>query len=150
MREVKIEIVEKLRKDTGAGVMNCLKALKDSNGDYTKAKQIIKKLDLAKAKKKSGQKTEQGIIESYVHQGKIGVLIELKCQTDFVARSDDFKELAHNLAMQIAALNPKDNNNLLKGLYIKDETINIEDLVKKVIAKIGENIKIKRFCRYEI
>lgn len=145
-----IEIIQKLRDATGAGVMSCKKAFAEANGDFYKAAEIIKEWGLAKVEQKSDRSTGAGLLETYIHNDRVGVMLELRCETDFVARSDVFKELAHNLVMQIAAMEPADVDNLLSQSYIKDESITINDLAKDAIARVGENIKIERFCRYEL
>jgi elongation factor Ts len=142
--------IQKLREITGAGVMECKKALEEANGDFDKAISIIHERGQVLAQKKKERTTGAGVLESYVHNERVGVLLELRCETDFVAKSKEFKELAHNLAMQIAAMAPTDVNDLLTQIYIKDEKLTIEELIKQTIAKFGENIQIERFCRYEI
>lgn len=144
------EQIQKLREITGAGVMECKRALQEANGDFDKAISIIHEEGLVRAEKKKERTTGAGVLESYVHNERVGVLLELRCETDFVGRSKEFRELAHNLAMQIAAMDPADVEDLLKQMYIKDETLTVEDLIKRVIAKLGENIKVERFCRYEV
>ncbi|NCO15510.1 translation elongation factor Ts [Candidatus Wolfebacteria bacterium CG18_big_fil_WC_8_21_14_2_50_39_7] len=144
------EQIQKLREITGAGVMECKRALQEADGDFDKAISIIHEEGLIRAEKKKERTTGAGILESYVHNERVGVLLELRCETDFVGRSKEFKELAHNLAMQIVAMDPINIDDLLKQMYIKDETLTVEDLIKRVIAKLGENIKVERFCRYEI
>lgn len=145
-----IEIIQKLRDMTGAGVMSCKKAFQEVSGDFEKAVALIKERGLIKVEAKSGRSTGSGLLETYIHNGRVGVLLELRCETDFVARSEVFKELAHNLAMQVAAMDPADVDNLLAQPYIKDESKTINDLVKEAIARLGENTKVERFCRYEI
>ena len=142
--------IQKLRDITGAGVMECKKAMEEAMGDIEQAVRIIHERGLLKAEKKQARSTGAGLLESYVHNERIGALLELRCETDFAAKSKDFRDLAHNLAMQIAAMNPQDIDDLLKQMYIKDESLSIESLVKQVITKVGENIKIERFCRYEL
>jgi len=144
--------IQKLRELTGAGVMECQKALKEANGNFEKAISLIHEQGevLAQKKKERGAKLGAGVLESYIHNERVGVLLELRCETDFVARSKEFKELAHNLALQIAATDPKDVDDLLAQLYIKDEALKVESLIKQTIAKVGENIKVERFCRYEL
>lgn len=144
------EDIKKLREITGAGIMDCKKALKDSRGDFEAAIKLIQERDLIKAEKKVGRSTNAGFLESYIHNGRVGVLLEIRCETDFVARSEPFKELAHNLAMQIISMNPESVEDLLKQFYIKDESLTVKQLVKGVIARVGENIEINRFCRYEV
>lgn len=145
-----INDIQKLRQTTGAGIMECKKALQETAGDFDKAKAFIYEQGLVKAGKKGGRATGAGLLESYIHNERVGVLLELRCETDFVARNPLFKELAHNLAMQIAAMGPEDIETLLDSPYIKDETLTVEALIKQTIAKIGENIQVERFCRYEI
>ena len=103
-----------------------------------------------RAEKKGERKTGAGHIETYIHAGRIGVLLEMRCETDFVARSDQFRSLAHEIAMQIAAMAPEAPEELLKQLCIKDPAVSIENLIKKNIAVLGENIKVEKFCRYEV
>lgn len=146
-----IDQLKKLREETSVGVADCRQALVDANGDYEKAKKFLKERGLEKAAKKEGKETGEGIIESYVHaNGKVGVLIELHSETDFVARNEEFKTLAHEIAMQVAAMNPKTVEELLKSPYIRDTKMTIVDLVKLTIAKVGENITISRFSRLEL
>jgi elongation factor Ts len=145
-----IKVIEKLREVTGAGIMACKKALKETGGDFKKAAALVKKRGLAKISQKTERATGAGYLEAYIHNNRVGVLLELRCETDFVARSQVFKDLAHNLAMQIAAMAPADVDNLLSQVYIKDELIIIDSLIKEVISRVGENIRVEKFCRYEI
>lgn len=145
-----IKIIEKLREATGAGVMTCKKALKETGGNFEKAAALVKKRGLVQISQKASRATGAGYLEVYVHNNRVGVLMELRCETDFVARSEIFQELAHNLAMQIAAMNPTDVDNLLSQPYIKDEAITVDLLIKEAISRVGENIRVERFCRYEI
>jgi len=142
--------VQKLREETGLGVMACRKALDEAKGDAKKARAILAKKGEAVALKKADRKTSQGLIESYLHSSKIGVLIELNCETDFVSKNPEFKEFAHDLAMQIASMDPRDVNELLSQEFIKDPDLTIKDLLHQKIQKIGENIKISRFIRYQL
>jgi len=144
------EQIRKLRELTSAGVMECKKALEEAGGDFDKAKAIIHERGLVKAEKKGERVTGAGLLHSYIHNERVGVLLELRCETDFVARNDSFKELAHNLAMHIAAMNPSGAEELMVQNYVKDESVDIEGLIKSTIAKVGENIKVEKFCRYEI
>jgi elongation factor Ts len=144
------EKIQKLREATGAGVMDCKRAMEESGGDMEKAAAIIREKGLAKAEKKSERSTGAGLLKTYIHNGRVGVLLELHCETDFVSRSEDFDNLARELAMQVAAMNPENVEELLKQAYIKDESTDIDSLIKSVIAKFGENIKVEKFCRYEI
>jgi elongation factor Ts len=130
--------------------MDCKKALDDAQGDIEKAKQLIFERGFAKAEKKGERKTGAGYLEAYVHSGRIGVLLEMRCETDFVAKNDTFKELAHSVAMQIASMNPESVEELLAQPFVKDSGKTISDCISQAIATIGENIKVERFCRYEV
>jgi len=157
------ELIKQLREKTGAGIMECKKALDDAVGDLTKAQQLIKERGLAMAEKKAGREAGQGLIDSYVHAGRIGAMIELNCETDFVARTDDFKTLAREIAMQVAATNPSRINSkeastdgtdgdvpLLDQPYIRDASKTVGELVNETIAKVRENIVVRRICRFEL
>ena len=144
------KLVARLRAETGAGVMDCKKALEESRGDFEKAKAILENNAAAIAKKKSERSANQGLIECYCHGGKIGVLLELACETDFVAKNEEFKNLAHDLSMQVVSMNPKNIEELFSGAYIKDESLTIKKLIEQTVGKIGENIQVKRFIRYEL
>lgn len=151
MKNIDIEQLKQLRNVTGVSLADCRKALEESNNDYDKALVWLQKHGLEKAEKKSKRETTQGLIESYIHQnGRVGVLIEILCETDFVARTDEFKNLAHELSMQVAAMAPKDVSTLLKQEYIRDSSRTVQDLIKETIAKLGENIVIKKFQRFEL
>jgi elongation factor Ts len=169
--------VKELREKSGAGIMECKRALEQSNGDFAKAEELLRQQGLAKAEKKSGRAASQGLIEPYIHGGgRIGAIVELNCETDFVARTPEFRELAHDLAMQIAATSPSYVTNdevpaaewealerdhggrqqasaavvLLEQPFIKDPKLTIRDLVRERIAKLGENIVVRRFARFEV
>ncbi len=190
------KMVKELREATNAGMMDCKRALSECDGDMDKAVEYLRKKGIASAAKKEGRMTSQGIIGSYIHMGgKVGVLVEVACETDFVARTDDFQEFVHNLAMHIAAANPmavareevdasliekekeiyreqmknegKPENIidkivegkvdkyyseivLLEQKYVKDADMSIEDYLKSIIGKLGENMQIKRFVRFQI
>ena len=169
MAEISATKVKELRELSGAGIMDCKRALENTGGDIAKAAEILKEQGLARAEKKAERTAKQGIIEAYIHAGgRIGAMAEVNCETDFVARTDDFKRLVHDIAMQVAATNPTvvgneskpegstdgqdvaNENVLLKQPFIKDPSIAIGDLVKNAIAKTGENIVIKRFARFEL
>lgn len=139
-----------LRRETGAGVMDCKKALDDAGGDLEKAKSLIMERGVAKAQKKGERKTGSGLLTTYIHGDRIGVMLEMRCETDFVAKNEDFNNVARDIAMQIASMNPENVDELLKQDFIKDPSQTIESLVTQAIARIGENIKIERFCRYEV
>lgn len=147
---VKSEDVQKLREITGAGVMECKKALEDAGGDLDQAKNLINERGLVKAEKKADRATGAGLLESYIHNGRVGVLLELYCETDFVAKTDAVKDLAHNLAMHIAAMNPENPETLLSQPYFRDSFQTVESVIKQTIAKVGENIQIGRFMRYQV
>ncbi len=148
---ISLELIKKLRAETDAGVSDCRQALEDAGGDYDKAKKLLLERGLEKAAKKGGRETGEGIVESYIHNnGAVGVLVSLHCETDFVARTDDFKKLAHEVALQIAAIDPKDKEELLKSPYIRDASMTIDALIKLAIAKLGENITVGKFSRISL
>ena len=163
---VSAETVKKLRDLTGAGMLDCKKALEETGGELDKAKEILRKRGIAIAEKKAAQETRQGLVEAYIHpDGRLGALVELNCQTDFVARTDGFRDLAHELAMQVAATDPQhitaeelpadsDGNPeelcLLAQPFIRDPSRTIQDLINDTIAKTGENIRVRRFARFHL
>jgi elongation factor Ts len=142
--------IQKLREETGAGIMECKRALDETSGDFELAKALIEKQGLAKAEKKAERQTGAGLLETYVHNNRVAVLLELRSETDFVVRSEPVKALAHNLALHIAALAPETVDDLLKQPYAKDESKTVEEVIKGVVAIVGENLKVARFTRYEI
>lgn len=149
--KMNIENIKKLRKITGASVMDCKRALEESHGDLKKAQQWLNKKALSKSRKKQGRETAEGVVEAYVHAGgKVAALVKLACETDFVARNPEFLDLAHELAMQVAAMKPKSVVSLLDQEYIRDPKTKIKTLIKQAMAKFGENIKILEFVRLEI
>ena len=153
--------VKELRDKTGAGIMDSKRALEESAGDIAKAESILNAKGLASAAKKADRSTSEGLVVSYIHTGgRVGSMVELNCETDFVARTDEFGILGRNIAMQIAAMNPiyldrasipedvedvKDEELLVEQEYIRDSSMKITDLVKESIGKLGENIRIRRF-----
>ena len=163
---ISTEDVKRLREETSAGVMDAKKALEEAGGNFDKAKELLRERGVAAAAKRSDRQTGQGIVEAYIHgQGRIGAIVELQCETDFVARTDAFKALARDVAMQVAAMNPlaltpeevpadapgtKEENALLTQAFIKDGKKTIADLVQDVIATTGENVRVARFSRFEI
>lgn len=147
---ISIDQIKKLREKTNYGVMDCRKALEQSKGDEKKAEELLKKWGIEKADKKAARETKSGIIDTYIHQNKVGVMLELLCETDFVAKTDDFKTLSHELCLQIASMAPKDATALLKQEYIRDPAVIIENLIKQTIGKLGENITVSRFTRYQL
>ena len=196
MATISAATVKQLREKTGAGIMDCKEALSECNGDISNAVDFLRKKGLATAAKRASRATTEGIIESYIHMdSKLGVLVEINCETDFVAKNDDFKEFAKNIAMHITATNPVSirpedvpketidkekeiyraqvldmgkpeqiadkivdgkmkkyfkENCLMNQAYVRDPDITIEDLLNEMVAKIGENITIKRFARFKI
>ena len=146
-----MEKIKQLREITGAGIMDAKRALEEANGDMKKAQEIIAEKGLAKAEKKSDRSTAAGRVYSYIHAtGKVGAMVEIACETDFVADNVDFVTLCKEVAMQIASMNPTSVEELLAMDYIRDGSKKIDDLVKALIAKTGENMKIVRFARFEL
>ena len=164
--EISIEMIKDLRDQCGAGIMDCRNTLVETKGDMEKALQILKEKGILKAEKKAERETSQGLIEAYIHAGgRIGAMVEVNCETDFVARTDEFKELTHNIAMQVAAMCPQFISKeeipegtdvepqaacLLLQPFIKDLTMTVQDTIVEAIAKVGENIKVRRFTRFEL
>ncbi|MCK4368346.1 MAG: elongation factor Ts [Dehalococcoidales bacterium] len=158
--------VKELREQSGAGIMQCRQALIECQGDIERALEFLKEQGLLKAKEKAERAVTQGLIEAYIHTGgRVGAMVELNCETDFAARTDEFKELAHQLAMQVAAMSPmfisekefspetKEEPQtacLLLQAYIKDPDKSVQDIITETIAKVGENIKVSRFARFEL
>ena len=162
--DIDVNKVKEVREKTGAGIMAAKKALEDSNGDVDKAEEMLKEQGLSNAMKKSGRETSEGVIQSYIHAGnKIGAMVELKCETDFVARTEEFIELTKDLAMQVAAMSPiyiypedegaektPPEEILISQSFIKDPSLTIEDMVKSMISKVGENIKISKIIKFDL
>ena len=149
--KIPVEDIKKLREKTGAGIADSRKALEEAGGDFKKAEELVRAWGLDKAAAKGDRAVGAGLVENYVHGGgKVGSMVEVNCETDFVARTDEFKNLCHEVVMQVAAMDPVDVQELLKQEYIRDSTRTIGDLVKETIAKVGENIVIKRFMRFEL
>jgi elongation factor Ts len=178
--EINANDIKKLREETGAGVMDCKKALEASGGDFAEAVVWLREQGIAKAAKREGRETANGVVEAYVHQTgggyppQTGALIELDCESDFVAKGDDFRKLARELAMHVAAAAPRwisreevppgaleqeeaadeetfyRENVLLEQLYIRDPSTTIGDLIKQSIAKLQENITVRRFARFNV
>ena len=144
---VSVDQIRKLRETTGAGIADCREALEKADGDEKKAGEILKKRGLEKAAEKSERETHQGQIFSYVHGAKVGVLVSLLCETDFVAKTAEFQNLGKEICLQIAAMNPKTVEDLLKQESIRDPKLTINDMIKEVIGKLGENIKVGEFSR---
>lgn len=144
---IKVDQIKKLREETGAGIADCRAALMEAKGDFAKAKEIVKKKGFDKAASKGDRDVKAGLVEVYSHNGKVGVLVEVLCETDFVAKTEDFKSLAHEVALQIASMKPESVTDLMAQEYIRDGSLTIEQLIKSVISKVGENIQIGRFER---
>ena len=158
--------IKELRDKSGAGIMDCRNALVQAEGQIEKALEILKQQSLVRVEKKKSRTAAQGLVEAYIHAGgRIGAMVEVNCETDFVARTNEFKELAHNIAMQVAAMSPECVSQeqlppgseadpkvacLLLQPYIRDQSITIQDIVNQTIAKVGENVKISRFARFEV
>lgn len=166
--EITTAMIKELREASGAGVMDAKRALEEAQGDMAQAKTILREKGVAAAAKRSDRETSNGVIESYIHAGgRIGVLVEVNCETDFVANTEDFRQLARNIAMQVAAMNPqlisadeRAGNPQLEGSdeelcllsqpFIRDGSRTIQTLVSDTVAKTGENIRIRRFVRFEL
>ena len=161
------EQIKALREETGAGVMDAKRALEDANGDAAKAKAILREKGIAAAAKRAERETSNGVVESYIHGGgRVGVIVEVNCETDFVANTEEFRTLARNIAMQIAAMNPQvvsaddperanhegsdEEVVLMAQPFIRDGSRTIATLVQDAIAKTGENVRVRRFVRFEL
>lgn len=142
-----LDLIKKLREQTGAGIADCKEALKESGNDLEKAKEYLKIKGFEKGASKVMREVKAGIVDVYSHNGKVGVLVEVLCETDFVARTDDFKNLSHELSLQIASMNPSSVEELLTQEYIRDNSMTIDQLIKSVSGKLGENIQVGRFER---
>lgn len=151
MSKVNLEKIKQLRDRTKAGVMDCRQALEECGGDLKKAEEWLKEKGIASARKRAGRETSCGLVEAYVHpDSRVASVVELACETDFVAKTDEFKKLAHELALQVAAMAPKDVKDLLAQPWIRDEKTKVGDLIAQTIAKVGENIVVKRIYRCEL
>ena len=159
---VSIDQIKALREETGAGVMDCRTALEEAGGDMDAARESLREKGIATAAKRADRTAGQGLIESYIHGGRIGVLVDLRCETDFVARTEPFKGLAHDIAMQVASMQPAavsadqldgedaEATALLDQPFIRDAGQTIADRINDVIASVGEKIEVARFVRYEV
>ena len=166
--KISIEVVKELRNRTNVGIADCNKALLEMDGDIEKAMELLKQRGAAIAEKKKDETATEGVVEAYVHHTRrIGALVELNCETDFVARTPEFKDLAHDLAMQVAAAAPRFLTSeeisaeveaeadpqavcLLNQPFIKDPTRTVQEIIAETIAKVGENIRVRRFARFEL
>ena len=142
-----VEDIKKLREETGAGFSDVKEALEKAKGHVEKARHILKAKGLEKATKKGEREVKTGVVEAYSHGGKAGVLVTVLCETDFVARTDDFKYLVHELALQIVSMKPENREELLKQEYIRDSSMIVKQLIDSYIAKLGENIQVASFTR---
>ncbi len=158
--------VKELRELTGAGMLDCKSALEEAGGDFDKARDILREKGIAMAAKKAQRSTAEGLVQTYVHHdGRLGALVEINCETDFVARTEDFSKLAQNIALQVAATNPTyvASEDIPKGAegdakdlclllqpFVRDESMTVADMVKETIRRTGENIRIRRFARFEL
>ncbi len=148
---VKPADIKKLRTKTGAGIMDCKKALATAKGDFTQAEEILKEKSLVKAEKKSDRETNEGYIASYVHNDfKTAALVEILCETDFVARNEALQNLAQNIAMQIVAMEPENVKDLLQQDYLREPSSTVEEKLKQTSGTLGENLTLNRFVRYEV
>ncbi len=163
--EISTEAIKAIREQTSAGIMECKRALQEAGGDPVAAADILRERGHEIAKKKENRTAEQGLIEPYVHGGgRIGALVEVNCESDFVARTPEFKELAHDLAMQVVATNPRftgpedvppgeefDNEDcLLLQPFIKDPQKIVQDVIAELVVKVRENVRVRRFARFEL
>ena len=161
--EVTVELIRALRERTGAGIMECKEALEANQGDIEQAAEVLRIKGVAQVAKRAGRDTNQGLVEAYVHAGgRVGAIVELGCESDFVARTEEFKGLAHDIAMQVVAMDPVylDKNEiqeedsrpvaevaLLQQPFIKDNSSSVEEVVQEIAAKLGENVRVLRFSR---
>ena len=165
MVTISVDAIKALREATGAGVMDCRAALTEADGNLERAQTILRERGVATAASRADRTASQGLVETYVHGGRIGVMLELNCETDFVARTDVFKTLAHDLALQIASMNPQviapeelaadaegtpEELALLAQPFIKDAGKTVQDLINETVASIGEKIRVRRFTRYAL
>ena len=166
MAGVSLEAIKDLREQTSAGVMDCKNALEEADGDIAKAVELLRQKGLSTAAKKASRETLEGVVDCYIHTGsRVGAIVEVNCETDFVARTPEFKELVHNLAMQVAAMAPRyvddaavpdedtgdpEEALLMEQAFIKDPSRTIRDVVNDVTARVGENIRVRRFQRFAL
>jgi elongation factor Ts len=143
--------IKSLREATGLSFAQIKKALDEAGGDEIKAAEVLKSYGAATAAKKSSREMKEGIVESYIHGNrKVGTMVELLCETDFVARNEEFKAVAHDIAMHIAAMRPADSEELLSQPFIKDPNVTVKDLITGLVAKLGENIQLGKFIIFEL
>lgn len=148
---ISMDDIKKLREATGARIMDCKKALEEADGDFEKAIKIVEEKGLARAEKTADRETKAGYVASYIHSnGQVGSLVEMVCETDFVAQNDEFRTLAREIALHIAAMNPGSVEELLDQEYVRDASTTIAMMVKSLSGKIGEKMQVRRFTRYSI
>ncbi|MFZ5437582.1 MAG: translation elongation factor Ts [Patescibacteria group bacterium] len=148
---ISMDEIKKLREETGARIMDCKKALEEAAGDYQKAIKIVEEKGLARAEKTADRETKAGYVASYVHNnGQVASLVEIVCETDFVAQNDEFRNMAREIAMHVTAMNPVDVTELLDQEFIRDASTTIAMMLKSLSGKIGEKMEIRRFVRYEV
>jgi elongation factor Ts len=147
MADIPVEEIKRLRELTGIGITDAKKALEEAQGDFDKALEEMRKKGLTKAEKRGEREARAGLVGSYVHDGKIGVLVEVNCETDFVAKTDEFKDLVKDLSLHICASDPEDLDKLLEQPFVKDPGKTVGNIVKEANAKLGENIVVRRFSR---
>ena len=148
---ITVDQIKSLRAKTGLGIHDVKSALEHSKGDEQKAIEWLKEKGLSTAAKKADRATSQGLVDTYIHGGgRIGAMVEVNCETDFVARNEDFKAFVHDISLQVASMNPENVDELLKQEFFKDTSKTIQDYLNETIAKIGENMKINRISRFEL
>jgi len=163
---ISTQTVKELRLLTGAGVLECKRVLEEVEGDLEKAAELLRERGFAKAESKASRETREGLVDAYIHNGnRVGAIIEVNCESDFVARTDDFQGLVHNLAMQVAAMSPEyvDKEDIPEGEddsaeglclmeqpFIRDPSVTVRELVRDAIARLGENIRVRHFTRYAL
>ena len=148
---VSIDLIKQLREETGISVGECKKVLEQAKGDMAKAKELLRAWGKEVASRKQKREAKEGMVEAYVHtNGKIGAMVAVRCETDFVSRSADFKNLCHELALQVVSMDPTDVSSLLDQQYVRESSRTIRNLTEEMIAKLGENIVVERFIRFEL
>lgn len=150
MNKIDPKDVAKLRRETGVGMMTAKEALMEASGDFEQARQVLAKKAKIKSDKKKEREIKAGFIDAYSHNGRVGVLLKMGTETDFVAKNKDFRKTAHDIALQIASMNPADIKELLAQPFIKDQEKTVKDVIDQLTAKIGERIEVVEFTRYEV
>ncbi|OHA69207.1 MAG: translation elongation factor Ts [Candidatus Wildermuthbacteria bacterium RIFCSPHIGHO2_02_FULL_48_16] len=148
---ITLEQIKQLREETNLPIVDCKKALEEAKGNLEEARKLLESRGVQIAEKKQTREVGEGLIETYLHpNGKVGALLDVRCETDFVAKSQDFRNLCHELALQVASMNPDTVEELEKQPYIRDPAKTVKDIITNAVAKLGENIIVKRFSRFEI